>query len=154
MTKLHMVIIGPFWASPVMLNCDHAWAYLWIFLTNMWHDATRHDQAQLCMHRRCICVWFLGDASQKSPTSIEFPCFSDKIIFKECVSCDRNMPSCMGSIAFTHWLQQQIWANIDQLQTHTQHDTWWPLENELCNIIYIYIDKLVICFKWLIYFNY
>ena len=35
------------------------------------------------------------------------------------------MPSSMGSIKITDWLQQQIWDNlgaINQLQTYTQHD--------------------------------
>ena len=66
-----------------------------------------------------------GGTYQKSPQPIEFHSFYmflfDKIILKRCISPDHNMPSYMGSITITNWLQEQIWREIDQLLMFAQH---------------------------------
>ena len=110
------------WPTSTMLKCICVYFDKYV---------TRCDQTWPCMALHACQVYLClicGDASQISPTCIEFPSvclFSTDTIIKQCVSRDQFMPSRMGSITIADWLQQQIWGDIDHLQMGTQHDTSW-----------------------------
>ena len=90
---------------------------------NMWLDVTKCGYA-------CMPVKFMSDLWGQSKITQIHVCILYKIIFKRCVSHDHSMllscSHCMGSIAVTNWLQQQIgviWGGINHLQMYRQHDT-------------------------------
>ena len=123
---------------PVMTSCDHArpcYIHLWPICDQTRPDAARCDQVWLCMHGGRICVWFAGMSVKNNQNSCFFLIKSVlKGVYHVIITCHHCL--CMGSISVTDWLQQTIWGDISQSQTHSQQHlitSWNGLE-----VTYIY----------------
>ena len=123
---------------PVMTNCDHArpcYVHLWPFCDQTWPDATKCNYA-------CMAGAFVSDLrgcqSKITKSMLKIIISVLKGVYP---SHDHNMPSLyIGSISITNWLQQMIFGESNQSQTHAQQQHLMTSWNGL-EVTYIYTSK-------------